>query len=518
VTAIPYPFEGGPPLPVRALKFLALAAFIAFAALMTFAISSLAFAAPVLALCIVLVLAYAAFRWPTQTIMATLVLVPLSRFLSLLVFSATGSSMAVRASQLIKDELIVVLLIAVANQAFSRRKAPTIYLFDLAIAAYIGFAFMYLFYPGASGEGTNILGKVLAWRQDALYFMAYFIGRGMTLNRRTLETMVKVLVVLSVVLALVALVQTALPNLSNAAFNWLGFSKFMAVIGSPHEKLVVRSRGIAGADFSRSSSLFLADLGLAFFQVLIIPFAAALYFTAKKRGAQVGYGFFLVLMIGVLATTITRSAVLAAAIGLAFVTIRTAGYAKAWPVAAALALLAMPVIVFAHLTPDSIGALLSTKEGSASAHLSLLQEGLAQFKEHPWGIGLGNGSHVANLVAKFGVTLPVTAAESWYLQIALEMGIIALALFTLMLLAAIAKATLASFYVSDPLLKVITIGVAGAGLSLAVSGIFQPVWAGVHVSYLFWLFAGIAARAVTLEREWAADASDVLPPEFTRDN
>jgi O-antigen ligase len=327
--------------------------------------------------------------------------------------------------------------------------------------------------------------------------------------------MMKILVGLSVVLAAVAVVQTAFPGLSNAAFNWLGFSKFMAVIGSPHEKLVVRSRGIAGADFSRSSSLFLADLGLAFFQVLIIPFAAALYFTARKRGAQIGYGFFLVLMIGVLATTITRSAVLAAGVGLAFVTVHVSGYAKAWPIAAALALLTLPVIVFAHLTPDSIGALFSTKEGSASAHLSLLQTALAQFREHPWGIGLGNGSHVANLVAKFGVTLPVSAAESWYLQIALEMGIIAVALFTLMLLAAIVKAVLASFYVTDPLLKVITIGVAGAGVSLAVSGIFQPVWAGVHVSYLFWLFAGIAARAVTLERQWAADTP---PAEFTRTN
>jgi hypothetical protein len=217
----------------------------------------------------------------------------------------------------VKDELIVVLLIAVANQAFTRRRAPKLYLFDIIMVAYLCVAVLYLFYPGESGSSTNLLAKVLAWRQDALYFMAYFIGRGMDLNRRTLQTMLKVLVGLSVVLALVAVAQTAMPSLSNAAFNWLGFSKFMAVIGAPHETLVVRSRGIAGADFSRSSSLFLADLGLAFFQVLIIPFAAALFFLARGRREQIGYGVFAVMMVAVLATTITRSAIVAAVVGMA---------------------------------------------------------------------------------------------------------------------------------------------------------------------------------------------------------
>ncbi len=333
MTAIPFRPGADPGLPWRVLKILAVAGLIGFAALFIFAVSDLGFAAPLLGLCVAVVLAYAAFCWPTQTVVSTLLLVPLSRFISLLVFAATGSAWAVRASQLVKDELILVLLIAVANQAFTRRKAPTLYLFDLAIGAYTLFAVAYLFYPG---EGTNLLGKVLALRQDALYFLAYFIGRGMTLNRHTFMVMLRILVGLCVVLAIVALLQSGFPNLSNAAFNSLGFSKFMAVIGSPHEKLVVRSRGIAGADFSRSSSLFLADLGLAFFQVLVIPFAAALYFTAKKRREQLGSGAFLVLMIVVLGTTITRSASLAAGAGLIFVVVRTSGYARAWPIAAIL--------------------------------------------------------------------------------------------------------------------------------------------------------------------------------------
>lgn len=506
MTSITYRPAPGPLLPGGALKVIGLALLLALAALMTFAVSSLAFAAPLLALGAVGVLAYIAFRWPTPTVVATVVLVPLSRFTSLLIFSATGSAWAVRASQLVKDELIVVLLIAVANQAFMRRKAPTLYLFDVLIVAYVCFAVVYLFNPGASGDSTNLLGKILAWRQDALYFLAYFIGRGMTLDRRTLRLILRVLIGLSVILAIVALLQAAMPSLSNAAFNWLGFSKFMAVIGAPHETLVVRSRGIAGADLPRSSSLFLADLGLAFFQVLIIPFAAALFFLARKRSEQLGYGAFLLLMIVVLATTITRSALLAAAVGLGVVIIRTSAYTRAWVILATLLILALPVVLFAHLSTDSLSALLSTREGSATAHISLLERALAQFREQPFGIGLGNGSHVANLVANFGVTLPVTATESWYLQLALEMGIVALVLFGLMLIAATGKALVASFQVTDPLLQVITIGVAGTGVSLAVSGIFQPVWAGVHVSYLFWLFAGIAARATSLERQWAADA------------
>jgi hypothetical protein len=177
-------------------------------------------------------------------------------------------------------------------------------------------------------------------------------------------------------------------------------------------------------------------------------------------------------------------------------------------------MLAMPVILFVKLTPGSIAALFSTKEGSAVAHMSLLQSALEQFKDHPFGLGLGNGSHVANLISRFGVNLPVSATESWYLQIALEMGVVALVLFTLMLVAATCKAFIASFAVTEPSLKVVTVAVAAAGVSLIVAGIFQPVWAGTHVSYLFWLFAGVAARAVTLEQEWRAD--DVVVPESLR--
>jgi hypothetical protein len=205
---------------------------------------------------------------------------------------------------------------------------------------------------------------------------------------------------------------------------------------------------------------------------------------------------------------------------MAFVTVHTAAYLRAWINAAALLVLTMPVILVANLSPSSIAALFSTREGSALAHVSLLQTAIEQFKDHPFGLGLGNGSHVANLISRFGVNLPVSATESWYLQIALEMGVVAVVLFTLMLVAATGKAFLASFYVSEPTLKVVTIAVAGAGVSLIVAGVFQPVWAGTHVTYLFWLFAGIAARAVTLEHEWGDDdgaaSHDVIVPEGLR--
>jgi hypothetical protein len=499
-----------PSLPARSLRVAAIVILVAIAIVMTFAITSVALAGPMVGLAVFVLIAYAAFRWPTQTVVATLILIPLSRFTSLLIFSATGSVWAVRANQLVKDELIIVLLIAVANQAFRRRSVPTLYLFDIVIAAYASLTLLYLFYPGASGYETNALASVLAWRQDALYFLAYFIGRGMTLDRRILRLMLHVLVGLSVVLGIVALLQFALPGLSNAAFNYLGFDRFMAVIGAPHETLVVRDRGIPGADFPRASSLFLADLGLAFFQVLIIPFAAALFYLARRRTEQFGYGMFLVLMIAALAATVTRSAVVAAAVGMCAVTVHTAAYLRAWTVAVSLVALSLPAIIVMGVSPDSIRALTSVREGSATAHMSLLTEGLAQLREYPLGLGLGHGSHVANLVSNFGVNLSVSSTESWYMQLALEMGIAAVALFSLMLLMATGKAALTSFHVTDPLLKVVTVGVAGAGLSLVVLGLLQPVWAAVHVSYLFWLFAGIAARASTLERQWH-DETKIAP-------
>jgi len=495
-----FDLRGRRPLPLRPLQAALAAALLLLASLSLLALGVTSAFVPVLALFVAGGIALAVMAWPVQAVLVTLVIIPLSRFISLVVFAATGSSMALRASQLVKDEVLLVLLLAVANLAFRRRTAPRVRYLDLLIGVYVAVALLYVAYPGADGSGgTTVIGKVLALRQDVLWLLAFFVGRGMPLSRKTLGQMLAVLVALSTVLGLVAGFQWVFPSFSNRVFAFLNFDAFMEAVGAGHEDLAVRSRGIAGADLPRSSSLFLADMGLAFYQVLIIPFAAALYFYARRRAAVIGYGAFLLLMIAALGMTITRTAVVVGVLGLAFVLLRTSSYARAAVVLGIAAVAGLAVVAYKGFDAVTLSALTSTQEGSVLGHIALTDKALDLIRAYPLGLGLGNGSHVANAVGGY----EVGAVESWYLQISLEMGVLAALFFVAVVATATIGAATNSFRVRDPLLRLVTVSVAGAGVSLMVLSAIHPVWAAVHVAYLFWLFAGIAMRAPDLEREWS---------------
>lgn len=491
-------------MPVRALHIALAVLLVGFASLVLLAIGMTSAFLPVLALCVVAGIALAVMAWPVQAVLATLVIVPLSRFISLLVFAASGSSLALRASQLVKDEILLVLLLAVTNLAFRNRTVPRLRYLDLLLGAYVAIALLYVLYPGPDGNDISLVGKVLALRQDVLWLLAYFVGRGIPLTRKTARQMVQVLAGLSALLGVIAVAQWMFPSFSNRVFNHLDFQRFMDTIGAGHEDFAVRSRGIAGVDLPRSSSLFLADLGLAFYQVLIIPFAAALYFYARGRVAVIGYGALLLLMVGALGMTITRTAVAVGLLGLAFVVLRTSSYARAAALCGIAAALGLAVVAYRGFDGMTLAALTSMREGSAMGHLALMEKAFELIQANPLGLGLGNGSHVANAIGGF----EVGAVESWYLQISLEMGVLAAIFFFALISFSTIGATLMSFRVRDPLLRVLTVAVAGAGLSLLVLSAIHPVWAAVHVAYLYWLLVGIVSRAPDLDRQWGAEEGE----------
>ncbi len=494
--------SSGPSLASRAARAALITVAIVLAGLVVFLFSAASAFWIGLGMLAALGLAVFGFAWPTPATLVLLVLVPMTRFVSLLVFSATGSGLAVRASQVAKDGLLVILLFAVVNLAFQRRTLPRVHVLDLAVGLYVGIAMLYLLYPGVDGSSTSVFAKVLALRQDAFFLLAYFVGRGITLRRDTLVLLIRVVVWLSVAIAAYAVFQWVAPGLNNGALNRLGFSEFMATIGAPHETLAVRSRGIGAADLARASSFFLADLGLAFYQLLLVPLAGALYLFARRPVEQVGYGLFLLLMLAVLGMTVTRSAIVAGGVGLLYVLLLRPSYLRMAVIAAGLAGMGSAFAFVKGLDLGSLRALTSLSEGSASSHFSLIEQGVAAVVQYPLGLGLGNGSHVANQLASFGVVLPVSAIESSYLQIGLELGIPGMLAFIAMLLVAAFYAFANYFRVGDELLRMALLATGGIAVSVLTIGVVHPVWSAVHVTVLFWFFVGLAVRAPSLEREW----------------
>jgi hypothetical protein len=430
------------------------------------------------------------------------VLITLARFFSFAAFAATHSNGVLRASQLWKDEIIVVLVVRMIHEQFLQHRWPRLHVLDIAVAAFMVLVAIYFFYPGST-EGSSIFIRALAVRQDALYLLAYFVGRSVLLSRDNVRAMLRALIALSIIITAIAVLEFMAPDLSNGVLNRLGYQEFTTAIGTPHEVELVRSRILPSGNVPRASSLFLADLGLAFYEVLMIPLAAALFFSLRKRFDQLWAGVFLITAIGTIGLTMTRAPIVGAAMGLVVLAIVSRSFIKtAWLTMGVLAM-SLLFLVLSGLSPQVFSELLSGDEGSATAHARLISNSLHLVWSQPWGLGLGNGSHVSILATGLGAGgLPSWATETWYLQMGLEMGVMAMILFAAMLLLATCNALLAGVRIHDVGLRALCLGTAGAGVGLLFVSAYHPVWASVHVTFLFWLFAGIAVRARRMESEW----------------
>ena len=346
-------------------------------------------------------LAWIAWRWPTQTAIALVVLIPMARFMSFAIYVPTHSSTLLRASQLWKDEVLMVLAARMVQEAFLRHRAPRVHLLDLLIVAFMALTAMYVVYPGIIPGSTYIV-RGLAFRQDALYLLAYFVGRGLTLTRRDVRTILVLLVAMSSVIAAVALFEFIAPGLSNRIFDKLGYSAFQSALGTPFETASVRTRDLSTGSLPRASSLFLADLGLAFYQVLLIPVAAALFFAFRQRATQLWAGVFLILMIGTMGLTVARAPLAGGAVGLVLMVLVSRAFIKAaWVALAAAAMLILFLVVSGH-SLSLVSDVYSNQDSSAAAHTGYINRSLGLVIAHPLGEGLGNGSHVSVLAKGLG--------------------------------------------------------------------------------------------------------------------
>ncbi len=445
-------------------------------------------------------IAWATWRWPIWAAAALAILAPINRFLLLLIFNVADSTLLLSALRLWDDALITVLLARVAHDTFVRRKAPHLMYIDILMLFFVGLTALYVFYPGTLA-GNSMMNRFMGFRFDAFFLLAYFVGRGLELKRHHVRWLMIALIPSAVAVAVFAVFQWLQPDLSVAFFDALRFEEFTRAVGGTGEVSLVRTRDLAGAELSRVSSLVTGDLPLSYYQTFMIPFAAALFFAAKKPVHQAGAAVFLAAMLAVVVLTVTRSAILASVVALLLVTVLGRGVGKMMLISGALVVLGLAFVLFSGLTPASFGGLVSPEEGSLQVHVAAMETSLDLVEEEPLGRGLATaGPLTQRQILQGGFT-----NESWYLQLATEIGIVGAVLFSVTLLATTVAAFISYGQVKDPWLRALTLGLAGAGVGFIIVGIVLHVWEFTSLSMLFWLLAGIAVRAPTLEAEWEAE-------------
>jgi hypothetical protein len=434
------------------------------------------------------------WRWPGWTAVALAALTPVNRFLILLVYHWTHSAMLVQFVQLYKDILVGLLVVRILYAAAFEKNPKTIKVLDLLVGAFFGLSLLYLLYPGAI-DGLHFGVRLAGFRADAYFIVAYFVGRGISLRRQHLRWILLSLIPGSLVVSLVAALQFISPSSANAFFQSLEFSQFLKGEASSTLQLAVRDRGFAGQNLPRASSLLLGDLALAFYQVLLVSLAAALYAERQLRRFQVLAGVFLVAMIGTLMLTITRSAAIAIAPALVLIALFGRGFGKLMIVVVFVAVAAVGLIAAYGIEPSTLAQLTSAGEASVRGHQGALQRSLDLIQQEPLGRGFGTAGTIGQRAA-FGQGI---TNENWYLQIASEMGALAGVLYLLCVAFLALVCFRASFRVKDVWLRVITLGMGGAAVAFLVVGNLLHAFEVPVLSILFWLLGGIAARAPELE-------------------
>ena len=441
-------------------------------------------------------LALVVWRWPGWTTVALAALTPVNRFLILLLYHSTHSSALVQLAQIYKDILIGLLVVRVLYAAVFEKNSKTIKVLDVLVGAFFALSLIYLLYPGAVA-GIGVPERIAGFRADAYFIVAYYAGRGVALRRRHLRWIILSLIPGSLIVSAVAAIQFVFPTAANYFFQSLEFSQFIQGDAGTKIEFAVRDRGFAGQSLPRASSLLLGDLALAFYQVLLVSLAAALYAERQLRRFQVLTGGFLMLMIGTLLLTITRSAAIAIGPALLLIALFGRGFGKILIVVVFIAVAGLGLVTAYGIEPTTLSQLTSAEEASVRGHEGALQRSLDLIQEQPLGRGYGTAGTIGQRTAAGqGIT-----NENWYLQIASEMGILAGVLYFLCVAVLAVVCFRASFRVKDVWLRVVTLGMGGAAVAFLVVGNLLHAFEVPVLSILFWLLGGIATRARELETD-----------------
>src|ERR1700682_5777648 len=259
------------------------------------------------ALMVVVLISVVTWRWPVAVTVVFVALIPVNRFLILLLFHFTHSDTLTKFAQLWKDWLLVLLLARVVHVALFSKDSKTVKVLDVLVFAFIALTLVYLVWDGG-GSGVDVTTRIYGARLDAFFLIAYFVGRGLTLERKHVRRIALALIPGSVLVGLVALWQMIQPAGTNRLLDALDYQGFMRLQGTTGEAIAVRARFFQGGSIPRASSLMLGDLALAFFQIFVVALAAAIFFTARTNRARIWSGAFLLLMAATEVMTVTRSA------------------------------------------------------------------------------------------------------------------------------------------------------------------------------------------------------------------
>lgn len=380
------------------------------------------------------------WRRPVLALYAFVVGLALHNAVVALLYAAGVRGAALTAIQAWKELLLATALTAVVvrGRGLPFRPGPV----DALAAAFAAVVVVYALVPQSPlGGEAGAEAIVLSLRHALLPVLAYLLGRSLALGAAELHRLGYAVLAVACAVAAFGIVEVYAVPLDwwrrSGIVGWyrvqLGFD-YEGLSGLPEN--FVFNTGDETRPMRRLLSTFLSPLGTAYMLVVALLLVAARPSRWTLSLAP--------LLVAALLLTHTRGAFLALGGGLL---VLAAVRRSVWPAAAAPAFVALAVVFVAifpaigpetRFTPQEIevqreirverGAAvhdpLDLREPSVDSHLTHLRRGVETVVDQPYGYGLGNAGATAERTG----TTPL-AGESNYTELAVETGVLGLALF-----------------------------------------------------------------------------------------
>jgi hypothetical protein len=386
-----------------------------------------------------------------------------------------------------KEALLIVLFVKVLSTDVKLSRI------DRLAGVYLAVTVAYLVIP--LGPNTPYVRSIAA-REVAAFVIVFLIARHLPIPERTSRMVETGLLVVGVALAALAFWNHFAPA---SWATWLDSTQLSLYRATLVDERVITPAvtytTFAGRQFVRAGSI-MTYLTLPYF--LTIPVAIALARGATGRAAKWVVLAGLVCTGGIL-VTITRSAIglmpFIAALALVLVKRKV----RLAVVVGVLAALVIPIAASLSLT-SQVRTGFDTNDESTSVHVERLGENNERLWENPGGSGLGTSAAVAQ---RFEVQGSITN-ESWYFQIATDMGFLGAISYIAFLLA-----ILGSLAVRARRGSLSALAAVCSLTWIALGGIVLHTLSDLTTSWSIFMLAGLALRPRPTE-----EARDDEPAEL----
>jgi hypothetical protein len=451
-----------------------------------------------------------------------------------LLYGAGVRGNALEAIQAWKEALLVVAIARVTWDAVRVRRLPfRPGLIDILALAFGSIVLLYALIPQeALGGHAGTKAILYGLRHGLVPVAAYFLGRGLAPSPRQLRLFGWTLVGAAALVAGFGLIEEY-----TVPVEWWRHS---GAVGYFHDQLGFDYHGPGGLPdnfafnsseglFRRLISTYISPLATGYMLVVALLLGAGL---ARGRARRPLIALGVVIAAGLL-FTLSRSSVIALAVGLVVLALVRRRPGPAIAAAAAVAIGVGFAFSFTHFAPTTHffkedlpyqreharkhgglpggSGVLSGGEPSLRSHLTNLRDGLETVARHPQGYGLGNAGATAS---RFEV--PLKAGESNYTEIGVETGLVGMLLFIAWNLALLAGLFRAARTAEDETVRWAAGGLAAALAAILALAVQTDIYGVPWIAYCVWWLAGALAAPLAVRVRAADFQSAPASSSFSR--